>query len=51
VLVTLDKDFGELAIVHGVPHYGILRLVNWAAQQQATTCLRALALYGTERTT
>lgn len=28
VLVTLDKDFGELAIVHGIPHSGILRLVN-----------------------
>jgi predicted nuclease of predicted toxin-antitoxin system len=48
VLVTLDKDFGELAIVHGAPHSGILRLVNWAAQQQARVCLRALALYGTE---
>jgi len=28
VLVTLDKDFGELAIVHERPHSGIIRLVN-----------------------
>jgi predicted nuclease of predicted toxin-antitoxin system len=28
ILVTLDKDFGELAIVRGTAHCGILRLVN-----------------------
>ena len=28
ILVTLDKDFGEIAIVKGKPHSGILRLVN-----------------------
>lgn len=28
VLVTLDKDFGTLAFLHGRPHAGILRLVN-----------------------
>ena len=28
VLVTLDKDFGELAIVHERPHSGIIRLVK-----------------------
>jgi predicted nuclease of predicted toxin-antitoxin system len=26
VLVTLDKDFGELAILHGVAHAGIVDL-------------------------
>ena len=46
VLVTLDKDFGELAIVRQRPHSGILRLVNWAARQQAQVCLRVLDLYG-----
>jgi predicted nuclease of predicted toxin-antitoxin system len=35
VLVTLDKDFGELAVVRGQPHSGIIRLVNWSALQQA----------------
>ncbi len=36
VLVTLDKDFGELAIVHGHPHCGIIRLVNLSIQHQAS---------------
>ncbi|RMG54844.1 MAG: toxin-antitoxin system, toxin component, PIN family protein [Acidobacteria bacterium] len=48
ILVTLDKDFGELAIVRGTPHCGILRLVNLAARQQAAVCMRMLALYGKE---
>ena len=48
ILVTLDKDFGELAIVRGVPHCGIIRLVNLAARQQAEVCLRAIALHGQE---
>ncbi len=29
ILITLDKDFGEMAIVHNTPHYGILPLVNY----------------------
>ena len=48
VLVTLDKDFGELAVVRGHPHAGIVRLVNWSAFQQASICLTLLARYGTE---
>ena len=46
VLVTLDKDFGELAVIHGHPHSGIIRLVNWSALQQASICLTVLARYG-----
>ena len=48
ILVTLDKDFGELAIVHERPHSGILRLVNVAARRQAPVCLAVLSLYGEE---
>ena len=48
VLVTLDKDFGELAILRGVPHSGIIRLANISARQQAAVCLRILALHGPE---
>lgn len=48
VLVTLDKDFGELAVVRGTPHSGILRLVDIAAHQQASVCIRVLALHGDE---
>ncbi len=50
VLITLDKDFGELAIRHGVPHSGIMRLVNIAAHQQGTVCLQVLVQYGDELT-
>jgi predicted nuclease of predicted toxin-antitoxin system len=48
VLVTLDRDFGELAIVFGQPHCGIVRLVNLSARQQSTVCLRVLSAYGTD---
>lgn len=34
ILITLDKDFGELAILRRYPHYGIIRLVDCAAQKQ-----------------
>jgi predicted nuclease of predicted toxin-antitoxin system len=45
VLVTLDKDFGEMAVVHGVPHCGIIRLVDIAASRQADICLLVLKRY------
>lgn len=48
VLVTLDKDFGELAIVHRVPHCGIIRLVDLSSKQQATICSVILDRYGKE---
>lgn len=47
-LVTLDKDFGELVIVRGMPHYGIIRLVNLSLAQQASICLRVIDLHGNE---
>ena len=31
ILVTLDKDFGELAILYGQPHGGIVRLTQCSA--------------------
>jgi predicted nuclease of predicted toxin-antitoxin system len=45
VLVTLDKDFGELALVRGIPHCGIIRLVDVAAARQAEICLLVLKRY------
>jgi predicted nuclease of predicted toxin-antitoxin system len=48
VLVTLDKDFGEMAVLHDAPHRGILRLVNFRARQQASVCLDVLANHGDE---
>lgn len=46
VLVTLDKDFGELAVVYGISHSGILRLVDVAAKRQGITCARILDTHG-----
>ncbi len=46
VLVTLDKDFGEHAIVYRKPHCGIIRLVGISARQQAIFCANALERYG-----
>ena len=48
VLVTLDKDFGELAIVHGREHSGIVRLVGLSTTQQAEMCVLVPAKYGSE---
>jgi len=48
ILVTLDKDFGELAVAFGRPHCGILRLVNLSLARHASVCLAALNQYGEE---
>jgi len=48
ILVTLDKDFGELAVVHNKPHAGIIRLVDFATRDQAAICLRVLQRHGNE---
>jgi predicted nuclease of predicted toxin-antitoxin system len=38
VLVTLDKDFGEIAIVRGMKHAGIIRLVGISVRRQGSAC-------------
>ena len=43
ILVTLDKDFGDLAVLQRKPHHGIIRLVNIPARQQAAVSLRILS--------
>lgn len=48
VIVTLDKDFGELAIVRGHDHRGIVRLVALSTTQQAEMCSTVLIKYGPE---
>lgn len=47
-LVTLDKDFGELAIIQEKPHSGIVRLVDISIARQAAVCLHVLVVYGDE---
>ena len=48
ILITLDKDFGELAVLHGAQHAGILRLVDIAARRQSTAALHVLERHGDE---
>ncbi len=48
VLVTLDKDFGELAIVRRVRHCGIVRLVSLSSAHQVEICNAVLAKYASE---
>jgi len=46
VLVTLDKDFGELAVVGRQQHVGIIRLVGMRAVDQAEACHAVLLRHG-----
>ena len=48
ILVTIDKDFGQLAVFHGHAHCGIIRLVNLPARGQAVVCQRIIELYEAE---
>jgi predicted nuclease of predicted toxin-antitoxin system len=48
VLVTLDHDFGELAVRQGVEHSGIIRLSLTPAALEADVCLAAIATFGVE---
>lgn len=45
VVVTSDKDFGTLALLEGLSHCGIIRLVDISAIRQATTCLNVISAY------
>lgn len=48
ILITLDKDFGELAIIQERPHSGILRLVDISISRQAAVSLHVLDQHGEE---
>jgi predicted nuclease of predicted toxin-antitoxin system len=48
IIITQDKDFGELAIFRGVPHFGIIRLVNFSATQQGLVTVQILNQYQSE---
>lgn len=45
-LVTLDKDFGELAILKGRPHAGIVRLVGLRLAMQGPILLEVIRKHG-----
>ena len=48
VLVTIDKDFGELVIVRGTIHVGLIRLVGFRAGEQGPAVVRLLSAYEAE---
>jgi predicted nuclease of predicted toxin-antitoxin system len=48
ILVTLDKDFGELIFVLGYPHRGIVRLVDIRARDQGRVLANVLARFRSE---
>ena len=47
-VITLDKDFGELAVAFGRAQAGIVRLVDVRHSEQASICITLLALHGAE---
>ena len=48
VLITLDKDFGELVMVRGAPHAGVVRLIGFRAREQGDATVQVMASHGTE---
>lgn len=47
VLVTLDKDFGKLAMVHKMPHFGIIRIAGgFRSDQHGLVLDQLLAEHG-----
>lgn len=48
IIVTLDKDFGELAVAFGRAHAGIVRLVDVRHTGQAALCVQLLERHGAE---
>jgi predicted nuclease of predicted toxin-antitoxin system len=48
VVLTLDKDFGELAVVREQAHSGIVRLVGFTSAEQASASIAVLTRYADE---
>lgn len=48
IILTLDKDFGELVVVRGHPHAGVVRLVGFKSAHQATASVAAVGRYAAE---
>ena len=45
-VITLDKDFGALAVRDKQPHAGIIRLVNLSLRDQPAVCAQVLEKHG-----
>ena len=50
VLATLDKDFGELSILKGMPHSGIIRLTGFRAGMMSAAIHHIVTNYHAELT-
>jgi len=50
VLVTEDKDFGELVFVRGLPHGPIVRLVELTVEEQARAMAELLGEHAADLT-
>lgn len=48
ILVTIDKDFGELVIVREMMHLGLIRLVGFRSRDQGSALIRLLQTYEME---
>lgn len=48
ILVTLDKDFGELGVLRNAQHCGIVRLVNFRAARQGPVCRQIFAAHAAD---
>ena len=48
VLITIDKDFGELIYLHGVRHAGLIRLPDVRAPQRIEIVAGVIDLYSPE---
>ena len=48
IVITLDKDFGELAVALGRAQAGIIRLVDVRYSDQGPLCVALLAAHGPE---
>ncbi len=48
VLVTLDEDFGTLAVLHRRPHVGIIRIVEQSVLMHAELCDRTVRDHATQ---
>ncbi|HED53015.1 MAG TPA: toxin-antitoxin system, toxin component, PIN family protein [Phycisphaerales bacterium] len=48
VVITQDKDFAELAIVHGKPHSGIIRICGIRAEEQGPVAVSVLKKFEDE---
>ena len=48
VVITIDKDFAELAVVRGLLPHGMIRLVGFRASEQGRAVIRLMTTYEDE---